>query len=162
MSHMVVKYPLSNVTAVKCPAVKCHLRSNVPRSNVTCGQMSVVKSPAVKRQLRSNVTYAFCGQMSPAVQCHYPPLWSNVHCGLLSCGQMSVVKCPVVKWYCGHRRSTPIFLFFYRSPVVGVCYRWPSTNENPEKLAKRTSIISNFIRSCRNVLFSIIRTTMLY
>ena len=60
---------------VKRPAVKCHLRSNVPRSNVTCGQM-----PRGQMSLRSNVT---CGQMSR---------------GQMSCGQMSLaVKCPAVK-----------------------------------------------------------------
>ena len=61
--------------AVKCPAVKCHLWSNVPRSNVT-----VVKCPAVKCHLRSNVTVVKC------------------HCGQMSRGQMSLaVKCPAVK-----------------------------------------------------------------
>ena len=84
----------SNVTCGKCPVVKCHLRSNVPRSNVTCGQMSrgqmslVVKCPTVK---------CHCGQMSLAVKCH---------CGQMSRGQMSLaVKCPEVK--CHLRSNVP-------------------------------------------------------
>ena len=63
--------------AVKHPAVKCHLRSNIPRSNVT-----VVKCPVVK---------------CPAVKCHI---------GQMSSGQMSLaVKCPVVK--CHLRSNVP-------------------------------------------------------
>ena len=74
------------VDGQKSVAVKCQLWSNVPRSNVSCGQMSrgqmslAVKRPAVKWHLRSNVP------------------WSNISCGQMSRGQMSVaVKCPVVK-----------------------------------------------------------------
>ena len=71
--HLQSNVPQSNVTAIKCPVVKCHLCSNVPwsnfpQSNVTCSQMSN-------------------GRMSAAIKCHYPPR-----------GQMSiVVYCPVVK-----------------------------------------------------------------
>ena len=73
---------------VKCPTVKCHLRSNVTCGQMSRGQMSLaVKCPAVK-----------CpgGQMSLAVKCH---LWSNVSRSNVSCGQMShrpsAVKCPL-------------------------------------------------------------------
>jgi hypothetical protein len=73
---------------------KCHLQSNVLRSNVTCGQMSrgqmslAVKCPTVK---------CHCGQMSLAVKCH---------CGQMSRGQMSLaVKCPAVK--CHLRSNVP-------------------------------------------------------
>ena len=99
----------SNVTAVKCPVVKRHWRSNVPRSNVTCGQMSlavkcpVVKCPAVKCHLRSNVSRSnvprsnvSCGQMSHRPSVVKCPLWSDVITPL--CGQMSLaVYCPAVK-----------------------------------------------------------------
>ena len=120
---------------VKGLAVKCHLRSsfsnlgqksrgqmslrsNVPRSNVTGGQMSrgqmslAVKCPAVKCHLQSNVprsnvprSNVTCGQMSrgqmslavkyPAVKCQLRSnvtLWSNVPCGLMSL-PLSAVKC---------------------------------------------------------------------
>ena len=98
----------SNVTAVKCPAVKRHWRSKVPRSNVTCGQVFLilvasqksrgqmslaVKCPAVKCHLwsnvpRSNVTAVKC----PAVKCHLRSNVprSNVTCGQMSRGQMSL------------------------------------------------------------------------
>ena len=75
--------------AVKCPAVKCHsgqmsLRSNVPRSNVTCGQMSRGQmSLAVKCHLRSNVTWSNV----TVVICHKILKWSKVR-GQMSCGQM--------------------------------------------------------------------------
>jgi hypothetical protein len=78
--------------AVKCPAVKCHLRSNVPRSNVTVVKCPAVKCPAVKCHLRSNVPRSNV----PAVKCH---LWSNVPRSNVICGQMShgpsAVKCPL-------------------------------------------------------------------
>ena len=54
--------------AVKCPAVKCHLRSNVPRSNVSCGQTSHRPS-VVKCPLWSDVITPLRGQMSLAVYC---------------------------------------------------------------------------------------------
>ena len=50
--------------AVKCPAVKCHLGSNVLRSNVTCGQTSRSQmSLVVKCHLRSNVTVVKCNKI---------------------------------------------------------------------------------------------------
>ena len=36
------KIPWSNVTVVKCPAVKRHWWSNVLRLNVTCGQVFLI------------------------------------------------------------------------------------------------------------------------
>ena len=103
------KIPRSNVTAVKCPAVKRHWRSNVLRSNVTCGQMSrgqmslavkcpAVKCPAVKCHLRSNVprSNVSCGQTSHRPSVVKCPLWSDVITPLR--GQMSLaVYCPAVK-----------------------------------------------------------------
>ena len=93
--------------AVKRPVVKCHLWSNVPWSNVTCGQMSRGQmSLAVKCHLRSNVPWSnvpwsnvTCGQMSrgqmsAAVKCHIGHLWSNVPCGPMSLPP-SAVKCPL-------------------------------------------------------------------
>ena len=115
------KIPWSNVTAVKCPAVKRHWRSKVPRSNVTCGQVFLILVAGQKSRgqmsLRSNVPRSNVtggqmsrGQMSlavkcPAVKCH---LRSNVPRSNVTCGQMSprsnvswsnvtAVKCPAVK-----------------------------------------------------------------
>ena len=78
------KIPRSNVTAVKCPAVKRHWRSKVPRSNVTCGQVFLILVAGPKS----------CGQMS--LRSNVPR--SNVTGGQMSRGQMSLaVKCPAVK-----------------------------------------------------------------
>ena len=94
------KILLSNVTAVKCPVVKRHWRSKVPRSNVTCSQLFLILVADQKSRgqmslwsnvLQSNVTYGqrSHGQMSLVVKCYR---------GQMSCGQTSLaVKGPAVK-----------------------------------------------------------------
>ncbi len=71
--------PLSNTLAVKC-----HLWSYVPRTNITCSHMSCSQMSLRSNVLRSNV------------------LRSNVTCGHMSSGQISLaVICPAVKCHCG-------------------------------------------------------------
>ena len=72
--------------------------------------------------------------MSPAVNCHYPPPRSNVHCGLLSCGQTSAAKCPVVKWDCGHRRPNHL-----------LCSLWSKTRKLSRNMKVTMSWYSNSI-----------------
>ena len=80
-----------SLLAFKRPADNCHLWSNVPRSNVTCGQMS-----RSQMSLRSNV------------------LWSNVTCVQMSRGQISrsqmslAVKCPTVESQLRSNVITPL------------------------------------------------------
>ena len=119
---MPVKNPQSNVTVVKCPSVKCHWRSKVPRSNVTCGQVFLILVADQKSRgqmslrsnvLRSNVPRSNVtgGQVYLILVADQKIPWSNVtvvkcDCGQMSRGQLSLaVNGPAVK--CHLRSSFP-------------------------------------------------------